>query len=1364
MAILGFVPRPRRRRVAVTKTHEPELKRIFAFWIPTCLLLATVGRAQQELPEGISLLEDRGLATKLDDARAYLAEERWEEAVGLLQEVSDAEKSAVISYGGGLFIGAAHNANQLISELPEQAQVFRNQMLAERGMAELQEAISPPDLARLTRIAHRYQGTPSGNQAAALLSELWRDRGYQDLASSFGAAPLPPLLNAALPPEQPRHSLSAPVFSSIGAVELPRLDSEGIQQAWSYSFDNSDALQDLGHRMAFGHGLGFATNGREVVALDLGNGLPRWHFEGPLGWADLGGNQDDAFSGGSSPYTMYAPVLADGILLAVIQEPVAIGRVDTYSRIDIRKMMPARRLYAFDALNGKVLWRQEVPWMGEMKGQPHELAASPPAIAGGKVYLPIYSAAGTVDLSLLCLDLQTGERLWKSFLTSGTMETNLFGNILSELACPPPVADLDRVVVCSHFGTICAVDANNGESIWTRTYRRTEVHTRQNGTVSSRKHYFRNNPMAYDGRTLVVAPIDSFFAMAINAEDGSLLDLWEARADSVYGVMAHLIGMDRNGAWFSGTNIVHQPFQSSGSSRLRFSPAMYEFANSDSSNLHPGVITHSGVLAMSSRGAAILDPDNLRAQSFAIDRKTMPDTPLGPAQAIHGIVMIMTREGVSALVNPESLLDALASKNLDSATMQELLLVLESADFDNVGLGKRLARTAESLAKEDRFAKFADDLKLLSGRTWLRVNETRKGLKQLGELLESPKPRLRIAAASLLLDVQSVADPESPRLGQAIMVLLNQAPQKVLTGMGNYEPFIAALERSEALVAMASRNKTLQHAELVDVLLLEDPGTLQIREAPMQDWARRLLDMLLKEPEIEALHQQAALDMLARRPVTDASLRAFGTTQAMQDWLREQLNQHKGLNASYKQMLSWVYRFGSQDRAWPEFAEQFQAEPALPELPTALMPLNGIRMENSWLLHLMESNGSVFAFMQARDRNLCHIVRMDRDGSELIKSLRIMPGDEELQNMTSHCHPTQSGLAILFEGRWVHISSDGAYRQRVLDYPNFDITKPLPIGEVAALLLRGPNQKLRLEVVDLETGVSVIAQDIDAPADRYSPMVANDRWLFVMQDSVREVHRIDLHQLVPITKIELPFVPYWPDLQQARAFGDGVAMPTNRSNPNNNGARGDNTIAVVRPDQPALKIPLSDLEFGRLNTKDGIGWWTRPLRNLQSQMGPLTLNWLEPGTSRPWQHTFPVTNVRIPQLISRSANAIRPRDRQLLAIQPGSRDSAELHCLELGAGAERWAVSLEGLPFSGLADPFVAPQRGSNGWAVLLRESNQRRAGTRLHTYLIDESGKMVDHYVTPSLSTSRYAQELYLLNGLVVLRNDDLLTLLGKK
>ncbi|MDP7061940.1 MAG: PQQ-binding-like beta-propeller repeat protein [Planctomycetota bacterium] len=1340
------------------------MKHIFALCLPLCLLLAAVGRAQQELPEGISLLEDRSLATKLDDARAYLADERWEAAVGLLQEVADAEKSAVISYGGGLFMGAVHHANQLIADLPEQAQVFRQQMLADRAKAELLEAMSPPDLARLTSIAHRYQGTPSGDHAVALLSELWRDRGYQDLADSFGAPALSPILSAALPAPQPQHEVSAPVFSSIGASELPRLDSEGIRPAWNFRFKNADALQDLGHRMAFGHGLGFATNGREVVALDLGSGLPRWHFLGPEGWADLGRNQDDAFSGGASPYTMYAPVLADGILLAVIQEPVAIGRVDQYSRIDIRKMMPARRLYAFNALSGEVLWRQEAPWMNELKGQPHELAASPPAIAGGKVYLPIYSAAGTVDLSLLCLDLHTGERLWKSFLTSGTMETNLFGNILTELATPPPVADLDRVIVCSHFGTICAVDANHGQALWTRTYPRTEVHTRQNGTVSSRKHYFRNNPLAYDGRTVVVAPIDSFFALAINAEDGDLLDLWEARADSVYGVMAHLIGMDRNGAWFSGTHIVRQPFQSSGSTRLRISPALYEFANSDSSNLHPGVITHSGVLAMSSRGAAILDPDNLRAQSFAIDRKTMPTTPLGPAQAIHGIVMIMTREGVHALVNPESLLNALASKSLDSATMQELLLVLESADFDNASLGKRLARTAESLAKETRFAKFADDLKLLSGRTWLRVDETRKGLRQLGELLECPNRRLRIAAASLLLDVQAVADPKSSRLQRATMVLLNDAPQRILTSMGNYEPFIAALERSEALVAMASRDKAKQHAELVDVLLLDHPGSLEVRGTPLQDWAKRQLDMLLEEPKVRALHEQAALDLLAGRPITDASLRAFGSTAAMQDWLRAQLDRLRGLTAEYKQMLDWVYRFGSEERTWPEVAEQFQVEPPLPELPAGLEPLNGIRMENAWLLHLMESEGSVYVFMQPRERNLCHVVRMDREKSELIATVRIMPGDDELQNMTGHCHPTDTGVAILYEGRWMHIGKDGSYRHRLLEYPNFDITKPVPIGEVAALLLRGPNQKLRVEVVDLETGVSVIAQDLDAPADRYSPMVANDRWLFVLQDSAREVHRIDLHRQSPVTRIKLPFVPYWPDLQQARAFDDGVAMPTNRSAPNSNGTRGDNTIAVVRPEQPLLKISLRDLEFGRLSTKDGIGWWTRPLRNLRSQMGPLTLNWLEPGTKRPWQHTFPVTNVRIPRIISRSANAVPPRDHQLLVIQPGARDYAELHCLELGAGSERWVAKLSNLPFSGLADPYVAPRRGSDGWAILLRESNPRRAEILLHTYLIDDTGTLVDHYVTPSLSTSRYAQELYLLNGLVVLRNAELLTLLGKK
>lgn len=1350
--------------MAVTKTHEPELNRLLAFWLPTCLLLAGTVTAQQDLPEGISLLEDRGLATKLEDARAYLAEQRWEEAVGLLQEIADADPSAVIAYGDSLFVGAAHSADTLLAELPAAALTFHRQMLATRGQSELQEAMTPPDLVRLTSIAHRYRNTPAGVSARAALAELWRDRGYQDLADLHGAAPLPAAWQEALPTPDPLDPFSAPVFKSIGAAELPHLDATALQPAWSFSFDHDDSLQNLNHRMAFGHGLGFATNGREVVALELGSGLPRWHFRGPAGWQDTPLEFDQLVSGGASPFTLLAPVLADGVLLAVIQEPIPIGRADSYSRIDIRKMMPARRLYAFDARTGQVLWRQDVRWMKTQDRQPFELAASPPAVAGGKVFLPVYSASGTVDLSLLCLDLRTGERLWKSFLTSGTMETNLFGNILSELACPPPVANLERVFVCSHFGTVCAVDANTGQAIWTRTYRRTDVRTRQNGRVSPRAHYFRNNPLAFDGKHLVVAPLDSLFALAINASDGRLLDLWQAVSDSTYGTMAHLIGMDRYGAWFSGTNIVHQPFSDSGNSRLNYSQAMYDFAGVDSANLHPGVITHDGVLAMSMRGAAILDPDSLAFKQFAIDRQTMPQIPLGPAQAIHGMVMFMTPSGVSALVNPESLLDALASRNLDSATLQELLLMLESANFaSDLNLGKRLARTAEKMASEDKFAAFADDLLFLASRTWLVANKTRHGLDQLGRLLSSTNPRLRIAAASLVLDVQSEVDPQSPRIDEAIQILLESAPSRLLTRNGSYQPFLAALERTEALAAMAGSDLLQQHDQLVDVLLLEDVGALQVRNAPLQDWARRLLNLLLEEKEVAAEHQQAALAKLQQQPVSDDFLRAFADTDAMQNWLRTELDINRNQAPIFKRLLRWVHDFGAADRAWPEIAQQLLSLPKPPPLPQELTVLNTTRLRDVWLLHVMEKDGAAYAFLQAKEQNQCHILRIDSEHAQIIHTLEFIPGLDSLSSVQKFCHATESGLAIIYQGRWIHIRPDGTRTERVLGADFNATSPPMRIGEVAAVLLRGAHQMLRVELVDLETGVSVLGHDFDARADRFSTLVANERWMFLLQDKSRVVRRIDLLHQAPAVTMELPFVPTYSEVLTTRAFGNGIAMPTSKPSGGGRSSRDRGSIVVVTPKQALATLPLNNVEFGSLLSKNGIGWYSRPARSLQSSAGPLSLNWLAPGETHPWSHTFAVADVRVAQINTRRRPGSLIRDEKIIALHAGTNGKAEVHCVELGAPAELWVQPLEGLSFGELSDPFATPLRAADGWAMLLRENDYRRQATRLHTILLNEDGTIRSSFVTLSNSRSRYGQEIYLLNNLLVLRNGELLTLLGK-
>ncbi|MHC4823105.1 MAG: outer membrane protein assembly factor BamB family protein [Planctomycetota bacterium] len=1310
--------------------------------------------ALQELPEGISLPEDRALATKLSDAQAYLADQRWEAAVGLLQEVADADPSALIHDRDAIYVGAVERAQLLLRTLPEPAVAFRQELVGRRAALELAEALDPPDVHRLESIARRYAGVEVGERARKVLQELWYDRGYPELARRQGATELRPDWQAALPPQPPADPLMPPVFRDLDDVSLPRLRPQELQSAWRFSFDDDAPTSDLGHRMAFGHGLGFATNGREVVALELGSGQSRWHFRGPEGWSRLGSRERQDISKGASPLTLLAPVLAEGVVLAVIQEPLSIGRSDSYSRIPIRRKLPARRLYAFDAVDGTILWKQEASWMEPGQRFPVQLAAGPPAVAGGRVFLPVYSASGTVDLSLLAFDLHTGERLWERFLVSGTMETNLFGNVLSELACPPPVADLERVLLCTHFGAVCAVDASTGNALWTRTYPRTLVRTRQNGMVGNRDLFFHNNPPTFDGERLVVAPTDSFFAFCLDVLTGDRIARWPAVSNNRYGTLSNLIGMDKDYVWFSGTHVSRLPLDEIAHPRPRTSPSLYDYVSSDSANLNAGAVAHGSVLAMSTGGVVDLDPEALSIRGDALSWETLEGRFIGPAQVTHGLVLLMTSKGIIAFASPGALLDTMISRDLDAELLREILPLLEAVRYEEEpGLGRKIARSAEDLAKREEFADLAEDLDFLAGRTLLLSGATRRGLKQLSTLLDSSQSRLRIDAASLILDAQAELDASSGRLTKALAVLEDDRPQRVLTRSNRMESLEGALVRARALIALTSRDQAVQRQGLVDALLLEDPSSLEVGGIPLQDWAEEILFGLLRDPKQAAAHQVAAASRLAQAAPDDAFLRAYGNTDAAQDWLQERLALD-GLAPEHRiRLLAWAYRYGTPDRTWPWLPKKLQHKPSLAALPGSLQPLVSVKLDGAVPLHAMAVDDVAYVFLQ--DDHLCRILRLTADGSRLLHTVPFLTSADSLPNLEQYRFATETGIALLYKDRWVHIDHQGRRRERLLPFPMFKSSAPKRIGDFAAVLLRGTGRSLVLQMIDLESGLPYLEQQLEATADRYLQIVANSEYLFLLQDKSSHVSRIDLQHAGDIVDFQLPFAPRWGELQSVRAFGDGVAIPTSR-------AAADGSILIQRPNRPTQVFPLEDLEFTTIPTAEGIGWWTRPTRSIAAEAGPITLHWMQPGARRPWTHRFLDPAVRIPQFLSRMRNLKALDGEQFLAIQPAARDRLEVQCLALGELETNWTSLVNDISFSNLVEPIPVPQHGADGWALLLREASTRRANAQLHCLIFDDKGILRGQYSTGSTARSFSTQRIHLLPGWVLLRNGDVITLLG--
>ena len=82
-------------------------------------------------------------------------------------------------------------------------------------------------------------------------------------------------------------------------------------------------------------------------------------------------------------------------------------------------MTPLRRLHAFDAHSGELLWRQVIE---ADDAETNSITIGTPLVSAGRVYVPVYDAGGNVDISLMCFDLHSGKQLFKTFLASGSME------------------------------------------------------------------------------------------------------------------------------------------------------------------------------------------------------------------------------------------------------------------------------------------------------------------------------------------------------------------------------------------------------------------------------------------------------------------------------------------------------------------------------------------------------------------------------------------------------------------------------------------------------------------------------------------------------------------------------------------------------------------------------------------------------------------------------------------------------------------------------------------------------------------------------------------------------------------------------
>lgn len=276
-------------------------------------------------------------------------------------------------------------------------------------------------------------------------------------------------------------------------------------------------------------------------------------------WSDKEREEKDFFQGLDDRYALIAPAASDSIVVAPLQIPVTHSSNSKYTSINITRIIPSRRLFAFDVQTGEPLWGHTPPlgWDGESGSfEQRTRICGPPVIAGARVLVPSYRLQGRIDFHVACYDLRTGEYLWSTGLISGQRELNMFGRPEHAFSAPPVRVEGDRVVVLTQLGSIAALDLFSGSILWETLYDQLRLQAAQLH-ARYRQITWRNAPPVVSNGVVIAAPVDSRDLVALDLESGHLLWSRDQTTLKRSGKRSDLLlGADRNTIYLGGSQLV----------------------------------------------------------------------------------------------------------------------------------------------------------------------------------------------------------------------------------------------------------------------------------------------------------------------------------------------------------------------------------------------------------------------------------------------------------------------------------------------------------------------------------------------------------------------------------------------------------------------------------------------------------------------------------------------------------------------------------------------------------------------------------------------------------------------------------------
>ncbi|MFT7676059.1 MAG: outer membrane protein assembly factor BamB [Planctomycetota bacterium] len=310
----------------------------------------------------------------------------------------------------------------------------------------------------------------------------------------------------------------------------------------------------------------FINTSRQVLAVEAFTGDEIWGSSPrDLGWETRASVNSEFTRGIDTKSNLQAPAATLDTVVAALQVPFLFMSSDSFKDLEIITPIPERRLMAFDAKTGDVLWANMPPedWDGESGDYAARVnVVGPPVIIGNRVLVPTARMRGRIEFHVGCFDLDTGATLWYTPLITGQRELNMFGREEVEFCAPPVVIAGDRVVVQTQLGTVACLDLFTGNVLWQSLYPQlsiTEPNYYRSGSMAS---VWRNAPPAVTEHTVVSTPVDSRYLMGFDLESGSVL--WQLDYSGLSDAMnagrsrnplQYLIGADEEHVILAGRRV-----------------------------------------------------------------------------------------------------------------------------------------------------------------------------------------------------------------------------------------------------------------------------------------------------------------------------------------------------------------------------------------------------------------------------------------------------------------------------------------------------------------------------------------------------------------------------------------------------------------------------------------------------------------------------------------------------------------------------------------------------------------------------------------------------------------------------------------